>query len=183
MIIMNKKTILVCLSTVIIAGCATFPSPKADNSTLVVGSIVLNAKGYENYSGATVNGTHTRHIEVSIQNIDSGKIEKLVSDSSGFFYTDKLDAGKYRLKKFYFKSSVGGYNADILISITSGDRNFEVIKDQVNNLGEITWNADSEEGTHYWLNKDYENSKTMLANSDKKGKWAAIKVKNVIFKK
>jgi len=180
---MNIKIIYGFLATVILASCTTFPVPKPNDSTLVIGMVVLNAKGYENYSGATVNGTHTGNIEISIQNVDSGRTEKLISDSSGFFYTNKFEPGKYRLRKLYYKSSVGGYNADIFTSITNGDRNFEVGKNTVNNLGQITWNADVDEGMQYWLNKDYQNSKDVFTSVDKDGKWNAIAIEDVTFQK
>ena len=162
---------------IILTGCASLPLPTADNQTLVVGMTVLSARGNESFKGISVNGTHLSGIRVFIENIETQTVTELCSDQTGFFCTNKLVPGEYKLKRLNYtrKSNTGSVSMSMRLGVK-----FTVEKNTINNLGEIIWAQDADEDVqYYYINNNYDKVTATLKELDEDNDWANVPISNV----
>ena len=167
---------------IILTGCASLPLPTAENQTLVVGLASVSVKGYEKFGSISVNGNHLNGITISIENIATGDITELTSDDYGLFYTNKLNAGEYRLTKLLYKRKTNSAWMSIYMPIERPDspKVFTIQKDMINNLGEILWTQDAEkQAAYYYNNMNYDKVITEFKKLDEDNDWANVPISNV----
>lgn len=142
---MHKNVVRIFLSlvTVLIFGlsCAgTAFEPKDENEILAVGLLRFEGQNFPNFNGATVNGEHTSGIDLTIEDLSTGKRVVLLSGTNGVFYFRPNPETSYRLAVLNYESKVGNNNA--IVRGTPGAVVFRIGSDRVSSLGTITWKAD-----------------------------------------
>lgn len=161
---------------IVLFGCVSLPYPTADNQTLVVGMTALSARGNERFRGLSVNGIHLSGIRVFIENIETHAVTELCSDETGFFCTNKLVPGEYKLKRLSFtkKNNTGSVSMSMRLGVK-----FTVEKNTINNLGEILWAQDADEDANYYYINNYDKVITNLKELDEDNDWANVPISNV----
>lgn len=162
--------------------CTSFPEPNERQTTLLFGRIVQTGKNYPTHGSASVNGTNTVGIVVSITNTDTNQKYKLYSQYGGYFSSLVFPSGNYELKSFYLTIQSGNSVADILMN-PGNDRRFTIVSGVVNNLGLIEWNCDAEEGMTYWLDKGYSDVREYFAARYPKSGWNSLEWRNVTIER
>jgi len=118
----------------ILVSCVSVPGTNDKNQTLVIGEISHEAHHPTNMS---INGTNRIGIEITIQDIASGKTYTMRSLNKGLFYSRNMSGGRYRIKKLLYTTSNGAshWHDD------PPGSGFEIVEGVVNNLGVINWYA------------------------------------------
>ena len=164
---------------IVLVGCTSLPLPTADNQTLVIGMTALSARGNEKHGSLSVNGNHLGGIRIVIENIESGALTELVSDEIGFFCTNKLVPGEYKLKRLSYtkKNNYGSVSMSMRLGVK-----FTVEKNTINNLGGIIWTQDADEDeNYYYINNYYDKVIANLKELDEDDDWANVPISNVTF--
>lgn len=164
---------------IILTGCASLPLPTAANQTLVVGMTALSARGNERFGGISINGNHLKGIRIFIENIESNAVTELCSDETGFFCTNTLAEGEYKIKQLSYKKQ---NNRGWVSTSVRTNLKFTVQKNVINNIGAVVWiqHAEEEENTYYY-NRGYDQVINNLKELDYDNDWATIPVTNVTF--
>jgi hypothetical protein len=169
--------ILFFLFSSFLISCTSLPDADENNQTLVIGEIILNAKGFLTYGSASVNGTSKRGIEITIREISSGKEYKMKSWSEGLFYSTKISEGNYMIIKYYFKNTVGNSWADV--TQNNPGYIFEIENGVVNNLGLIQWNSERGKSTLSFYNSQHEQVRTDFREIYAESNWNEKEWKSV----
>jgi hypothetical protein len=153
-------------------GCASFPKADNKHDTMVIGAIIQQGKGYDNYYGlVSVNGTKKIGIEISLQGSDK-KVYKMKTRTDGLFYSVNIPEGVYKLKKLYLKNESG--SAWVSISwITPDDTEHKVkiISGKVNNLGTINWECEKDVKNRIFYNREYVQVRDVFQEIYKSSNW------------
>jgi hypothetical protein len=149
----GKKIIIACV-IILVFGCATLSEPKSESDKLVTGIIIQKGEGFQNYSGASVNGIHKTGIEMTIKNISTNEEYKVKTRKNGLFYIYELPEGIYEIDNFYLKVTSGNAWADTHSS-PNDSLKFSVVNGKVNNLGVINWDGKMRGGTNFTFSQLY----------------------------
>ena len=115
------------LSFILTVSCASTPKmkltkcePKDNSSVLLCGIFTAEGTGYGKYMGETsVDGLHTKGIELQIKDLDTGKISKTKTMKGGFFYLPKAVAGhKYQFIEATVSDEKNGYKSCITFPLS-----------------------------------------------------------------
>lgn len=93
-------------------GKVTKCEPKDNNSVFLCGILTAEGTGFDKYYGkVSVNGFHTKGIEINIKDLNTGKIVRTKTGENGFFYIPNASAGhKYKLVDATVKDEADGYS-------------------------------------------------------------------------
>jgi hypothetical protein len=137
-----KQVMTTIFISFLVYGCVSLPEPDNENQTLVVGIFIHEAKGYQTYGSVSVNGTTKVGINITLQELNSGKNYSMRTKSEGIFYSTNIPQGVYRFTRVYIKKESGSSWADITWSEANiGTTRIQIEHGRVNNLGTITLNA------------------------------------------
>lgn len=103
-----KKIFITALlgALLVLSSCASNPNgkvtrcePKGTDFTMLCGVITAECTGYENFMGeVTLNGTHSKGMEVTIRDLTTKKEYNVRTEKNGFFYFPKAQIGhSYKL--------------------------------------------------------------------------------------
>lgn len=149
--------------------CSSLPDASEENQTLVVGQIILEAKGFLTYGSVSVNGINRNGIEITIQEVSTGKEYKMKSFIRGIFHSVKIPEGSYRITSYYFKKSVGNSWADVRQN--NPGYKFEIVNGKVNNMGLIQWNSERGKQTVSLYNSQYDQVRSEFQKEFEKSNW------------
>lgn len=121
---------------IILEGCVTFHEPTTDHQTLVVGKIHFTGSGM---TPPLLNGDREGGFTVRIQNLGDKTIYSSRSSDSGVVSFLDLPPGAYALLDLAIHIQASNYTGDFTYRPRGHDWLFEVIPNQVNNLGKFLW--------------------------------------------
>lgn len=135
--------IAVLLMALLFAGCEKVPEPEGPGDSLLIGAITLEARGYKETSNMRIDGEHSRNITLTFANVMTGEEYELKTREGGLFWTDKIPAGNYYIKRYAFRLETSGH-IYTLHGTLSGRVTLPVRPGRVTNLGAILWYSDTE---------------------------------------
>ena len=166
--------------------CATTTKfePDEKTSSIAVGNIQLEAKNFQYFGNASVNGTHLSGIDITIKNLSNGTVQKNISSmNNGLFYFPVENNNRYQITRLYLKVGDGsGSFADILA--IPGNAIFDIGEGKVFTLDKIRWIADKKENSYAKI--IYEESrdlKEIFSKSFMKSAWSQYVWEKVIWMK
>lgn len=177
-----KKIVFILFSGMLFFGCSTIQEPAGTSSSLLIGKIVLAAKGYEGIGHVSVNGIHKMSIDITMENTKTGEKYVLTSNREGMFYSTKIPAGEYYITKLFFQYSSNNAWAYIYASPESNFV-FQIVPGKVYNLGVINWLAESRRGVSFQFNKEYDAVYDEFKKSYKDSLWLGYEWIKVSFNK
>lgn len=161
------------LSALLISGCSTtMHEPSDSNSTMVVGTLVLEAAHFQRAHNASVNGRTGKDIEITVENLDT-RVEQTITTTgqSGLFHFAAEPDVYYRIKKVFYKShgTRGSWQ-----SIWNHPRTIFWVTDSdvVHNLGHLAWQADKRAGNYgVQASGDYQAVRDRFESRYSKSEW------------
>ncbi len=172
---------------VLISGCITttkFKSePKDPTATLVIGRVEFNIKNFESFHGVSVNGVHTKNVQLDFINQSTDEKRLIQSfGENGFFYSTKLEPGVYKIDKVYYRLTSKKARVSIWVG-TSTENHVEILRGKVNNLGYIDAARDGSLRTaSYDANKDYAETRKLFGEIYYESGWLSYDWTDVEFK-
>jgi len=165
---MKKLSIgLIIILMSFVVGCTSLPNAANRNHTLLIGQVVLEARGMP-ASYVSINGTHKVGIEITIQNVESGRTYSVLSQNEGLFTFTDIPEGNYIMSKLYFKRTSGNAWRDIW---TEPRRNqFRIQEGYVNNVGIISWHSEDSRSL-FNANKEYEQVRNFYQERFRSSNW------------
>jgi len=147
--------------------CASFPDANEKNRTLIIGQIVLEAKGWPT-DNISINGIYKTGIQITIQDNASGKTYSIKSQNDGMFYSVNVPNGNYKITRIYFKKTSGRSWRDVWIE--PGRSQFVIKEGYVNNLGLFNWLSEPSKSL-LLNNKEYEQVKNLFQEEYVSSNW------------
>ncbi|MCQ2597074.1 MAG: hypothetical protein MJ181_04430 [Treponema sp.] len=100
-------------------GKVTKCEPKDNESVLLCGILTAEGIGLGSYMGeVSVNGLHTKGIELQLKDLNTNKIIKVKTEKNGFYYYPKAIAGhRYQLVDATVKDEKGSYSTWITFDL------------------------------------------------------------------
>ena len=160
-----NRLFIVIISCIVI-GCASIPKANEKNQTLIVGQIALEAKNWP-IPYAYVNGTYKTGIEITIENIESGKKYSVKSQNNGLFYLNNIPNGNYRISRLHLNKPSWKVQRGLR---WDPRRQFKVIEGYVNNFGQLNWYC-TRNNTTFYYNKEYEEVRNIFQEKYKSTNW------------
>jgi len=128
-----KLRIFIIFIVVSLTGCTSIPIPTREKDTLLVGKLLVNWNTTGKMSGG--NGKIKLGIKTYFQNDQTGKIISVTTQKDGWFFTNKLNGGKYTIQKFYIERV---QDHTIYTMTLNGPFYISPENGVVNNMGTIT---------------------------------------------
>ena len=152
----------------LVVGCVSVPNANGKRQTLLIGQIVMDSRGWST-AYASINGNFTTGIEITIQNIESGKKYTTRSQLEGIFLSAKIPKGTYRITKLYLKKEFG--NSWRSVWWEPRGREFEIIEGYVNNMGILDWYCENNSPGKLTANKEYEQVRNAFQEKVESSNW------------
>ncbi|MDL2229254.1 hypothetical protein LJC14_03285 [Treponema sp. OttesenSCG-928-L16] len=161
-----RKEILICvlLCGLIFFGCSSVPDATDEKPTLIIGEVYFTG---ENLTGTPHLNMGLFRMGIEVTLIDSAGNEVLLkTDRAGIFYLNDVREGRYRISKMLVKSDRGGW----VSTSPSPPFSFEIVPEQVNNIGRIEWHRNANKST-YNYNNAYDSVQNDFETRYKKSNW------------
>ena len=139
----SVPAIAVLLVALLFAGCEKVPEPEGPDDSLLIGAIMLEARGYKETANMRIDGEHYRNITLTFSNAITGEEYELKTREAGLFWSNKIPAGNYYIKRYAFVLETDSHKYTLHGTLT-GKLTLPVRPGRVTNLGAILWYSDAE---------------------------------------
>ncbi len=174
-------TLLIFVLTTLISCASVWKSgPSDEHMALIVGAVHLEAKGYEIYGDATVNGSHDRGIIITLYDTMNNEEYTGKSDRNGFFAVPVPAGSKFQIAKTFYKNEASNGSWASVWRTTK-----KIVKMEGNavfNLGRILWNEVKDETHELRQQEDYEEVCEYYSEKHPESPWLNQEWKNISFK-
>lgn len=82
---------------VLLSGCASLPSPKQSDSSAIVGELMVE---FDKNWRIFRSGLHKNQLEVRLENLDSGRVMKSLTNSDGIYSFANIPPGYYAISSW-----------------------------------------------------------------------------------